>query len=115
MTIKFTRTEQHPGMSLEDAVGFLPHSWDASDPRPALVQHDSRPNPGGPWHKEMLKGWRWSPDDHGLRYPGDPAMFPLATATLPLSGEMIFVYPGAWVAIVKTGTNPVLIAVDRRD
>lgn len=113
--IQFTRTEQQPRMSLDQCVGALPYCWDASDPRPAIVQHDERQMGNGPFRKQPDPKWKWSADDHGLRYPGDPAMFPLATAKLPLSGEMILVYPHAWVAIVQTGANPRLVSVDRRD
>ncbi len=54
----------------------------------------------------------YTPTDHSLRYPGDPALFPLAYATLPATGETIFVYPHAWVCIVQPDGE---FTIDRRD
>lgn len=108
--IKFTRTKHHPQVSLEDAVGSLPYYWDAKDSRPALVQHNSKPSPGGPF--ASMKGFTYDPTNEALQYPDDPALLPLAYAVLPLTNERIVVYPHAWVAIVQDDGT---IRVDRRD
>lgn len=100
------------GYQLDDAVGFLPHSWDPTDPRDAITQHDSRPNPGGPWSKAMLKGWELTHATGALKYPGDRPMLPIALAELPLTCQTIYVYPGAWVCIKSPDDS---FAVDRRD
>lgn len=112
--IQFTRTA-NPAygqmVSLDEAVGFLPHYWDATDPTPAVAQHDAMSPPGGPW-SDFSNGFRYDPVTEALQYPGDPDLLPLAFAVLPLSRERILVYPSAWVAIVQDdGTY----TVDRRD
>lgn len=108
--IQFTRTKHYPQMSLEDAVGLLPFCWDTSDPRTAVEQHDERQVGNGPFSD--FKGFTYDTETEALKYPGDPALLPLAFAVLPLSRERIIVYPHAWVAIVQDDGS---YRVDRRD
>lgn len=116
--IQFTRTSYLPNISLDDAVGILPHFWDAADPRKAIEQHDSHNPPGGPWHLPSMIQWDYDRVTEKLQYgdpneeDADPPYWPLAYAILPLSRERIVVYPNAWVAIVQDDGT---FVVDRRD
>jgi hypothetical protein len=76
-------------------VGFIPDYLDVDDPRPASEQFNERYVYGG-WHPQS--GLTHS--RHGvLHFPGDPPMMPLAA--IPFRTEVIFVYPGAYVAIFQ--------------
>jgi len=108
--ITFTRTEHHPKVSLEAAVGYFPFFWDAQDSRKAVEQHDAKSPPGGSFGD--FQGFTYDKETEALKYPGDPALKPLAFAVLPLSRERIVVYPHAWVAIIQDDGS---IQVDRRD
>jgi hypothetical protein len=84
----------HPQYDLSYLGPFLPTFLNVSDPRPAAQQIDDAyvsgwsPFPGF----EMLEGNR-------LKYPGDPAIAPLATTTL--RDETLFLYEGEWLAIIQ--------------
>lgn len=114
--ITFNRTEHYPHIALRDAVGALPLCWDASDPRGAIAQHDERQMGNGPWSNfntgPASSRFTFHREDGALRYPGDPDLLPLAWAELPITGEKIYVYPHAWVAIVQSSG---VFSVDRRD
>lgn len=84
----------HPRATAEH-LGLIPTFLDATDPRPAKEQFQERYIWGG-WMP--FPGFEMVPN-HGLKYPGDPAMFPLACTML--RDEKIFVYEYAWVAIVQ--------------
>jgi hypothetical protein len=109
------------GYPLEAVVGVLPLCWDPADPRPALEQHDERQMGNGPWdnfnsHPGRKDKFTFDPETGALSYPEDPDMLPLAEATLPLTGEKIYVYESAWVAIVSPGgMGTGTVSIDRRD
>jgi hypothetical protein len=77
-------------------LGFIPHFFSESDPRSARDQAHENYAHGGGWHK--FKGFTLDADQR-LCFPGDPALQPLARATL--HEETILIYPRAWVAIVQ--------------
>ncbi len=81
----------------EEHLGFIPLMLSDSDPRPAREQFDQNYAHGGGWRP--MQGWSIRPHDGSLKYPGDPAMLPIARAQL--HDETIFVYESAWVAIVQ--------------
>jgi hypothetical protein len=115
--IDFTRTQHHPEISLDEAVGILPHFWDPADPRKAIEQHDTLRPPGGPW-SDFSSKWTYDPATEAVQYgdpseeDADPALLPLAYAILPLSRERIVVYPHAWVMILQDDGS---FTIDRRD
>jgi hypothetical protein len=72
--------------------------WD-TDPRPAAEQFNERYAYGGGW--EPMKGWTLFEATGGapiIQYPDDPVLAPVAMCEL--RDERIYLYPGAWVAIV---------------
>lgn len=82
----------HP--SAVDLLGFIPEFLSEFDPRPAAEQFNTNYAHGGGWHP--LSGWKMNADG-SIKYPGDPALAPIASAKL--RDEEIFVYPHAWVGI----------------
>lgn len=79
-----------------DYLGFIPDMLSEADPRPAREQLDTGYAHGGGWRP--FPGFELRPDN-SLKYPGDPAMKPVASAQL--RDELILVYPYAWVAIIQ--------------
>jgi hypothetical protein len=79
-----------------EAVGILPHWLDEDDPRPAREQLDQNYRHGGGW--QPFIGFKLQKDG-SLKYPGDPAMKPLAM--MKLHDEVIMVFPHAWVMILQ--------------
>lgn len=76
-------------------LGLIPHFLFEDDQRPAKEQFNERYVFGG-----------WSPflgfklrSDNSLKYPGDPAMMPLAQTKL--RDELVVFYDHAWVAIIQ--------------
>ena len=84
-----------PGVT-EDHLGFIPAFLSDLNPAKARDQLDRGYSHGGGW--SPMKGWT-SPDGLKIKYPGDPALQPLAEARL--GDEMIRVYDGGWVAIFQ--------------
>lgn len=80
-----------------DILGLIPAFIFESDPRSAAEQFNERYAHGGGWRP--MSGWGLEPGSFALKYPGDPALHPVAGAWL--REERIFVYPYAWVAIVQ--------------
>jgi hypothetical protein len=83
----------HPGMTLEH-LGAIPEFLDEADPRPAKAQFAERYVSG--W--SPMQQWELRPG-HILKYPGDPAMKPLAR--LDFRDETILLYQYAFVVIVQ--------------
>jgi hypothetical protein len=77
-------------------VGFIPTFLDEDDPRPAREQFQERYQWGG-WHPQ--DGFTTRGGRPTLYYPGDPPLHPLAC--MAFRDEVIFVYPGAYVAIFQ--------------
>ena len=75
-------------------TGYIPTFLDANDPRPAREQFASRYIAGWlPFQGfKLLK-------NNSLKYPGDPALPPIASAML--RNELICIYRHAWVAIIQ--------------
>lgn len=83
----------HPKMTAE-ALGYIPEFLSEDDPRPAREQIDAH----------YISGW--TPfegfvllKDQVLKYPGDPALKPVARTSL--RDEQILLYPGEWLLIVQ--------------
>lgn len=85
----------HPAAA--DLLGYIPHFLSLDDPRPAREQLDANYAHGGGWNP--MSGWVLNPVNQLLKYPGDPALPPIARAQL--RDEQIIMYPHAWLAIVK--------------
>lgn len=83
----------HP--SGPELVGYIPDFLSLDDPRPAKEQLNENYAHGGGWNP--MKGWTFNPLNQFLKYPGDPALIPVARAQL--RHEEIFIYPHAWVVI----------------
>jgi len=87
----------HPRMT-EEALGFIPEMLSELNPCSAKEQLDNGYRHGGGWNP--FKRFKFDPATKSLKYPGDPAMKPLAVARL--RDEEIYFYESAWVAIVQT-------------
>ena len=85
-----------PRCNPDHDVGFIPNFLDVDDPRPAREQFQERYVYGG-WHPQS--GFKTRNGQATLYYPGDPPLKPLAC--IPFRTEVIFVYPGAYVAIFQ--------------
>ena len=85
----------HPRMRL-DMLGYIPGFLSEADPAPAAEQIDRNYRSG--WFPTIGAKCRLDADGT-LHYPGDPPLRPVACTQL--RDEMIFVYPGAFVAIVQ--------------
>lgn len=84
--------------SLINAVGMIPAFLNEDDPRSAVEQLHYNYAHGGGWRKFdgfLLNGSPYP----SIQYPGDPALPPLAFATL--RNETIIVYPYAWVMVLQ--------------
>ena len=86
-----------PASAVIEACGYLPQFLDDRDPRSAKEQLHTSYAHGGGWHP--FQGFIMNPEDHSLKYPGDPAFKPLAV--MHLRDEGVYVYNHAWVAIVQ--------------
>lgn len=67
-----------------------------ADPRPATEQFNSTYRFGG-W--QPFKGFTLN-DGDGLKYPGDPILYPIASAKL--RDETIHLYRSDWVAVIQS-------------
>ena len=88
-----------PGLSgadIMELLGFLPHFFHESDPRPAKEQIDTAYRHGGGWHS--FPGFEMLPNGD-LKYPGDPPTKLLAEAKF--RDETIRFYQHSWLAIMQ--------------
>lgn len=85
----------HP-RATQDMLGYLPRFLDARDPESAVTQLNANYQHGGGWRP--FQGFTLNADD-SIKYPGDPAIPPLAKAQL--REETIIIYPHAWVAVIQ--------------
>jgi len=76
-------------------LGYIPSFLNSSDKRSAAEQFEENYIAG--WNP--FPGFTMDPTTFAIKYPGDPKLHPLATATL--RHERIFIYEHAWVAIVQ--------------
>jgi len=84
----------HPRATAEH-LGLIPTFLDEHDERSATEQFAEKYIGG--WNP--MDSWRLSRDGMTLRYPGDPPMMPIAICKL--RDEAIWLYPYAWVMVVK--------------
>jgi len=93
--IHFTKTRfANPAINLDDLLGFIPQFFSPADPRPARDQANENYAHGGGW--SPFDGFELRSDGY-IKYPGDPAMPPLAIAHL--RDEEIILYPHFWLMI----------------
>lgn len=76
------------------ACGFIPSFLKVEDNRPMKEQFNERYISG--WHR--FDGFEIKPKNWTISFPGDPDLQPLGGAAL--HGEVIVVYPYAWVMII---------------
>src|SRR4051812_22049663 len=88
-----------PDIAVGDVLGFLPEIIRPEDERPAALQIAERYAHGGGWRPSGEGEYQWDGGTGKLSYPGDPAMFPLASLVLPLSGELVVLYPYGMVLV----------------
>lgn len=79
-----------------DHVGGIPDMISQNNPSKAKDQLNAGYGHGGGWRP--FDGFRLQPDN-SIKYPGDPALQPLAE--MKLRDELILVYEHAWVAIIQ--------------
>ena len=80
-----------------DLLGYIPQFLSLDDPRCTKEQLNENYGHGGGWRP--MEGWTLNPVNHLLKYPGDPAMAPVAIAQL--RQEVVIMYPHAWVVILQ--------------
>lgn len=90
-----------------DWLGYLPDFIVNDDPRPAREQFDERYIFGG-WRPQP--GWTRNPETGAMKYPGDPAMKPIAERRL--RDELILLYASSYVAIVQPDGSFEMARVD---
>jgi hypothetical protein len=94
MTTKDRLVYVFDNTSPED-IGFIPLWLDEGDPRSAAQQLDAHYQHGGGWRPQ--EGFKLQ--GHKLKYPGDPAMKPLAFTAL--RNEMVLIYPYGYVVVLQ--------------
>lgn len=94
-------------------LGYLPEMISEDDPRPVKDQLNERYAHGGGY--DPLPGWVYDPKSHSIKYPGDPALRPLATGLLHggmESEELLFFYESDWLCIVQKDGSYAVTRVD---
>lgn len=84
----------HP-RATHDMLGYVPGFFSEADPRPAREQINANYRSG--WFP--LKGGRMTPKTGLYKYPGDPALMPIAVAKL--RDETIYFYQYEMLSIVQ--------------
>ena len=93
------------GKTEPEDLGLVPEFLSENDPRPAKEQFDANYQHGGGWH--TIKGFEVGQvKDTGsaglmLKYPGDPALAPIAFWAF--RDELVVMYPYGLVAIFQPG------------
>lgn len=77
-------------------IGLIPEIVQEHDKRKLAEQIDDRYAHGGGWMP--MEKWVFH-DDCSIQYPGDEEMRPVARYFHSPTGETLFVYEDAWVAI----------------
>jgi len=81
-----------------EILGLLPDIFRADDPRPGKQQVNERYQHGGGWQKQDK--WKFNRKTKAITFPGDAPLMPLALTGLPLSQEVVALYPHGYVIIV---------------
>jgi hypothetical protein len=71
----------------------------ADDPRPVADQINDRYSHGGGWFPYGQGQWTRNPETGALKYPGDPAMPPLAS--IRVNDELVVLYDHALICVVQ--------------
>jgi hypothetical protein len=80
-----------------DHVGTIPDMLSEHNSESATVQLHAGYGHGGGWNPFI--GFKLNPDD-SIKYPGEPALKPIAE--MKLRNERILVYEYAWVAVIQS-------------
>jgi hypothetical protein len=112
MFIDEARKVYGPQITLGEILGYLPDIVLPGDPRPVREQLDDRYSHGGGYREFGRGQWEWSQTSLRLKFPGDPAMKPLAALTLPASCEIVFFYPHQMLLIVQRDSSFTVTRVD---
>jgi hypothetical protein len=79
-------------------LGFIPDFVWPIDTRPVAAQFNDRYAHGGGWMP--MNGWTMD-EMVNICYPGNEPLAPMAQYRHEPTGEHVFVYQNAWVAIVQ--------------
>lgn len=91
-----------------ETLGDLPNIFLSDDPRPAKQQANERYRHGGGWQQQQ--GWKFNKVTKQISYPGDAPLSWLAMTALPLSHEIVALYPHDYVIIVRDGDGSFEVA-----
>ncbi len=91
----------------QEDLGYLPDFLSVFDTDTAAKQINENYGHGGGW--SPMNGWERVLDT-GIRYPGDPTLFPWAMTHL--RDETIYVYPSDWVMIVQANGDFEISRID---
>ena len=94
-----------------DLLGFLPEILRPEDPRPAREQIADRYAHGGGWRPFGKDEWKLSAG-FTLKYPGDPAMKPIAGLSLPQSMEIVLLYPHQMAMVIQADQSFDVVRLD---
>ena len=79
-----------------DHVGLIPDMLSEHNPESATIQLNAGYGHGGGW--DPFTGFKLNPDN-SIKYPGDPALKPIAE--MQLRDERILVYEHSWVVVIQ--------------
>ena len=85
-----------------DLVGYIPQIIRADDERPVVAQVNDRYAHGGGWNS--FKGFKLTRGEMALKYPGDPALKPVAMLKVS-EKETVYIYQHAWVLVDRGGED----------
>jgi hypothetical protein len=91
-------------ITMDELLGLIPAIIRQEDPRPVREQVADRYAHGGGWHPFGQGAWRLG-SGMKLQFPGDPAMKPLAATTMPLSGEVVYLYAHSMILVMNSDHN----------
>jgi hypothetical protein len=91
----------HPKMTM-DHLGLIPMLVHSTG-EPLKQQINRNYSHGGGWNPAGFSKMVFNPADCSAKYPGDPAMLPLAS--FDNQGEMLYFYDYAIVAVVDADGN----------
>jgi hypothetical protein len=99
--------ETMPGYTPQQAsamLGFIPQMLTDGAPLSAIKQLDYQYQHGGGWRR--FGGFTLDRSDMSIKYPGDPKYLPVAKGVC--NGDEVYVYPHAWVMVLKSdGTHEI--------
>jgi hypothetical protein len=91
-----------------EASGFIPF-FILHEDIPAAKQIDHNYQHGGGWNP--IPKWKLHRPNMSIQYPRDPPLQPHTSISLG-NGEMVYIYPSAWVCIVQLDGSYEVARVD---